>query len=137
MKKNILTIISLFISQLIFSQDYYTEFKKYFKDKDTINQLITLEKWEVKSPNDAELFTSYFNYYFVKSKKEIISLSGEKTNKEGFVINDSLNKPVGFISGETYFNSIDLKKGYDKIDLGINLYSNRLVGRKFLTDETN
>ncbi|MCF8332256.1 MAG: hypothetical protein K9H84_07375 [Bacteroidales bacterium] len=71
MKKLLGLLFIGFIFHYGFSQNYQTDFQTYFQSGDTINQLKTLNEWEQANPQDAELFTAYFNYYFSKSKIEI------------------------------------------------------------------
>jgi tetratricopeptide (TPR) repeat protein len=126
MKRTLGILITFFISQIGFSQDYQSEFQKYTQTNDTINQLIVLTEWKSVNPNDAELYTSYFNYYFFKSKQEVITLTQDEPNGEGFVIKDSLNKTTGYIGSQIQYNQVELNKGFDIIDEGIKRYPNRL-----------
>ncbi len=119
MKKILGTLIVILISQIGFGQNYQLEFEKYYKIKDTINQLKTLKKWEAKKPNDAGLFVGYFNYYFTKSRHlKTIQTNGEKGS--------SNQKKTGFLRRKIYYNKTELQKGFDNIDKGIKLYPNRL-----------
>lgn len=120
------TLIVILISQIGFSQDYQSEFQKYCETNDTINQLKTLKKWESDNPKDAELFTSYFNYHFMKSRQEILALTKDQPNGESFVITDSLNQNTGFLGSKIHYEQTELNKGLDKIDEGIKLFPNRL-----------
>ncbi|MFV0531656.1 MAG: tetratricopeptide repeat protein [Flavobacteriales bacterium] len=126
MKKIFGTLIVIFISQMGFSQDYQSEFQKYFQTNDTINQLKVLTEWQTTNPEDAELFTSYFNYHFMKSKQEVLSLTKDKPDSEGFILKDSLNQTAGFLGTQIFYDQNELKKGFDKIDEGIKHYPNRL-----------
>ncbi|CAL2075359.1 Tetratricopeptide repeat protein [Tenacibaculum sp. 190524A05c] len=126
MKRTLITLIIFLISQLGFSQDYKSEFQKYCETNDTINQLKTLKKWQSETPKDAELFTSYFNYYFMKSRKEVLALTTDEPEGESLVIKDSLDQNAGFLGSEIFYNPTDIEKGLAKIDEGIKLYPNRL-----------
>ena len=126
MRKIFGTLIVILISQIGFSQDYQSEFQKYCETNDTINQLKTLQKWQSEKPKDAELFTSYYNYHFMKSRQEVIALTTDEPNGEGFILKDSLNQTAGYLGGQIRYNQNELKKGLDKIDEGIKLYPNRL-----------
>tara|TARA_Y100000588_G_scaffold382271_1_gene469427 strand:- start:4202 stop:5095 length:894 start_codon:yes stop_codon:yes gene_type:complete len=125
--KNTLVILTIFlISQIGFGQDFQLEFQKYCQTNDTINQLKTLKEWQSKTPKDPELFTSYFNYHFMKSRQEIVTLTKDQPDGDSFVLKDSLNQNAGYIGSKIHFNQAELKKGLDKIDEGIKLYPNRL-----------
>ena len=126
MKRILETLIAILISQIGFSQDYQSEFQKYCQTNDTINQLKVLREWKSANPKDAELFTSYFNYYFMKSKQEVLALSTDEPNGEAFVLKDSSKQTAGYLGSQIYFSKTELKKGLDKINEGIKLYPNRL-----------
>ena len=114
------------LSQIVFSQNYQSEFEKYCQTNDTINQLKILTQWESENPKDAELYTSYFNYHFMKSRQELLSLSSDQPNGESLALTDSLNQTAGFLGSQIHYNEFELKKGFSKIDEGIQLYPNRL-----------
>ncbi|WP_152286656.1 tetratricopeptide repeat protein [Flavicella marina] len=126
MRRILGTLIAILISQIGFSQDYQSEFQKYCQTNDTVNQLKVLTKWKSERPKDAELYTSYFNYHFMKSRKEILTTSTNETKGEGLVLKDSLNQTAGFLRSEIHYNQTELEKGLNIIDKGIELYPNRL-----------
>lgn len=125
MKKTALLFV-IIISQICFAQDYQTDFKKYFQANDTINQLKVLKEWNAKSPKDAELYTSYYNYHFLKSMVEVVTMSTEKPIGEGLVLRDSLNNDAGYLGSQINYNPLEIKKAFLKIDQGIKLFPNRL-----------
>ena len=118
---------------LLFNQVSGQTFKQQFNDlvskKDTVGQQQLLEKWEKTDSNDPELFVAYFNYYVIKSKKEIVSLGQNPKGKEGFKIMDqdtTKKEPVAFMYGDTYYEPTLLSKGFDWITKGIKKNPNRL-----------
>ncbi|WP_053990027.1 tetratricopeptide repeat protein [Mangrovimonas sp. TPBH4] len=126
MTKLLATLTTILISVIGFSQNYQSEFIKSCETNDTINQLKILKKWQAENPKDAELYTSFFNYHFMKSREEVLSLSTDQPNGESLVLTDSLNQTAGFLGSQIVINQTELKKGFDKIDQGIELYPNRL-----------
>jgi tetratricopeptide (TPR) repeat protein len=126
MRRILGTLIAILYSQISFSQDYQSEFQKYCQTNDTINQLNVLTKWKSEKPKDAELFTSYFNYHFMKSKQQVLALTTNEPNGERLVLKDSLSQTAGYLGSQIYYDKTELKKGFDKIDEGIKLYPNRL-----------
>lgn len=123
----IISILSLLLfSASIFGQDYKSDFDIYCQEGDTTKQLETLKSWESKDPKNPELFTSYFNYYFLKSKQEVLSMTTEEPEGESLSFQDSTGKTAGYIGSSIYFNPETFNKGIDKIDEGIKLYPNRL-----------
>ena len=124
--KNLFALILILLSNLSFSQDYKSDFGKYFHEKDTIKQREALVRWEKDRPTEAELYTSYFNYYFQKSRKELLSLSTNDPKSEAFVLKDSLNQTAGYLGGTVIYDDRDLRSALIKIDKGISLYLDRL-----------
>lgn len=124
----ILLQISLLISipTIMVGQDFQSEFQKCCEINDTTCQITTLTNWEKDNPNDPELFTSYFNYHFMKARQEVIALTNEESNGEGFELRDSTNQVAGFLGSQIYYNPIEVKKGIDRINLGIEKFPDRL-----------
>lgn len=125
--RNIITIVFIiFSTQLTLAQGYQAEFLKYCQINDTVNQLKVLQKWQSEDPKDAELYTSYFNYHFAKSKSEVLSLSTEEPTGERLVLKDKENNTAGYLGSQLQFDKAELQKGFVKIDEGIARYPNRL-----------
>lgn len=119
-------IILIFVANLSFGQNYYEKFKKFSEEKDTIQQLKILKEWESKNVNDPELYTSYFNYYFTKSKTEIISINKNSNGKDGYQLKDSIGNVAGYIQSNISFNEKYAKKGIEYIEQGILKFPKRL-----------
>jgi tetratricopeptide (TPR) repeat protein len=126
MRRILGTLIAVLITQIGFSQDYQSDFQKYCQTNDTINQLKVLTEWNSANPKDAELYTSYFNYHFMKSKQEVLTMTTNEPNEESLVLKDSLNQAAGFLASTIHFDQKELENGINKIDQGIKLYPNRL-----------
>lgn len=109
-----------------FGQEYASQFSQLFQEGDTIQQKELLKKWESEEPDNPELFTSYFNYYFQKSKQDFISMSTEPPKEEGFQLQDSTGQVAGFLGSKVVYDLEVLQKGFDKIDQGIKKHPNRL-----------
>jgi hypothetical protein len=119
-------ITFVFITNLGFGQNFYEKFKKFSEEKDTIQQLKILKEWESKNANDPELYTSYFNYYFSKSKTELISIDKNSNGKEGYQLKDSLGNVAGYIQSNKSYNEKYAKKGMEYIEKGILKFPKRL-----------
>jgi len=119
-------ITFLFVVNLTFGQNYQEKFKKFSEEKDTIQQLKILKEWEIKNPNDSELYTSYFNFYFSKSKTEIISISKNSNGEDGYQLKDSIGNIAGYIQPNNTYNEEYAKKGIEYIEKGILKFPKRL-----------
>ena len=127
MKTFYLFITLLCASSSFIGQDsYQDQFSVFFKAKDTLSQKKILQEWTTSNPNDPELFTSYFNYYFQLSKQEIISLDSIAGKNESLQILDSADQTKGYFVSKTVFNSKTLEKAFNKINTGIKMYPTRL-----------
>jgi tetratricopeptide (TPR) repeat protein len=118
-------IFLLSISYLI-GQDFKTQFDNSCQERDTTKQLEILKRWEKNDSKNPELFTSYFNYYFLQSKKEVIAMQTDKPAGDSFAIKDSTGNSIGYLGNDTYYDTKIFELGIDKINQGISLYPNRL-----------
>lgn len=126
MQKIITIILLLTFSGALSGQTNYDKFTKLYKDNDTAKIKILLADWEKENPNDPELYTSAFNYYYSNSKQEIISVAKEKRSKEGFQLTDSTGKIAGYLSADLGYNPDKLEKAFHYINKGIEKFPNRL-----------
>ena len=126
MRKSLQFLIAIFITQISLSQDFKSDFQQAFQNNDTILQIEVLNEWKEARPDDPELFTSFFNYYFLKSRKELVSITKEYNKNENLIIKDSLGKVQGYVGNRIIYDQIVLEKGIGYIDEGIELYPNRL-----------
>lgn len=127
MKKHFyLTITAILFFQFTYGQNYSTEFQQALQQADTTAQLNILTKWKEAAPKDPELFTSFFNYYFLKSKENGIGITKDQPKGESFVITDSLDQVQGYIGNQVYYDQKDLQNALEIIEQGIALYPDRL-----------
>lgn len=118
----------ILLVKISFAQSYFSDFNKAINTNDTLKQREILENWEKEDPKNPELFTSYFNYYFHKSRNEILVVAaGDPPKGEKYLsLSDSTGNYAGFIGSQINYDDSYLKKGLDKIDEAIKLYPNRL-----------
>ena len=131
MMKQIITSILLFtfVFNSSKAQIFKQQFSELFSKNDTAAQKQLLEKWQRTDANDPELFVAYYNYYVVKSKKEMVSIGQNPKGGSVFQILDqdtSKKEPVGYIFGDVYYSPELLSKGFDWINRGIEKFPNRL-----------
>jgi tetratricopeptide (TPR) repeat protein len=126
MKKILSLLIFFMLANHCFGQNYKEAFDKLSAEGDTSGQIVLLTKWESVEPDNPELLTSYFNYYFQKSRQEVVTILSEEPHGESLILKDRHGQVAGFISSKIVYNPEVLQKGFDKIDRGIELYPNRL-----------
>ena len=126
MQKIISLLFFITFSHFVFGQTNYEKFKIFFKEQDTTKIKTLLSEWEKSNPNDAELYTSAFNYYFSNSKQQVISLDRQQQNKESFQLTDSTGEVAGFLSSNVGYNTDKLTDAFKYINKGIEIFPNRL-----------
>src|SRR5687767_15760328 len=115
MQKIITFLIAATFSTFTVGQTNYEKFKQLYKTNDTAKIKVLLNEWERSNPNDPELYTSAFNYYFTNSRREIVSINREQKSKQSFQLTDSTGKVVGFIGATMDYNPDKLKKAFQYI----------------------
>ena len=128
MLKKLLPAIFLIVQTGFAQTDFFSEFKEMVQTNDSVSMKKLLKKWEKEKPGDPELFTSYFNYYYLISRNETMVLSGDKIPDDEIimVLQDSLGNTAGYMGSKTFYNDTLFNKGIAYIDKGIQLYPNRL-----------
>lgn len=126
MKQLWIACFAFFITSGVLAQDFEAQFNSAFQKQDTAKQRNVLVQWEQDAPEDPELFTSYFNYYFRLAKKEVMTLSGEQPGTAYLTLEDSTGKTAGYMGSNTHYHAEIMSKAFMKIDKGIELYPNRL-----------
>lgn len=129
MKKLIfLLLVIVGVANLGWAQDYSAEFETAINDNDTIAQKEILQKWEKASPNDADLYPAWFNYYFNKSREEVITLNEGNPlgDKDILALSDTIGNPVGYIGENITYDTKYMDKALKIIEKGIQKFPNRL-----------
>lgn len=104
MKKIILTVILIGLSQIFFGQEFQQDFLKHWKSNDSTALKELLVSWEKTNPDDPELYSSYFNFYFNKSNQ----IKNDYTRSKTLIDNafEYINKGI-----EKYPNRLDMRFG--------------------------
>lgn len=111
----------------VFGQDYPGRFTEAFDKNDWKAQEKVLKEWDKAKPNDAELFVSYFNYYFTKGRQETMSLSTNRPNGEAIALTKEGDSNVkAYLGSNVTFVKEDIDAGLVWIDKGIANYPDRL-----------
>lgn len=126
MQKSIVTLILSVLFLPLYSQSYFQKFRLLFKEKDSAAITKLLADWEKNKPQDPELYTCAFNFYFSNSKREIVSLQQAAPAGESFQLKDSTGKTVAFLGANKEHNPVLLEKAFRYINKGIEKFPDRL-----------
>lgn len=126
MQKLPLLLLLYSLPLLAAAQTNQEQFKKFFKENDSIKIKSLLAEWEKTNPDDPELYVSAINFYFLNSRQEIISLDREQKSKEGFQLTDSSGKVAGYVNSNTGYDTEKLSKAIAYANRGIDKFPNRL-----------
>ncbi len=110
----------------VFGQTNYQKFKALYKNNDTNQIKALLADWGKTNPDDPELYTSAFNFYYSNSKQELLSLSKQQGNKESLRLTDTTGKTAGYLGSESGYDPDKLEKAFNYINKGIERFPNRL-----------
>jgi tetratricopeptide (TPR) repeat protein len=141
MKRTFLLLSGLLVFMMqVNGQTMLNQFNDLLSKDDTIAQTQFLEKWEISSKNDPDLYVAYFNFFYKKSRKEVVRI--EKTPRAGqkaFQILDTLTKqPIGYMFSDIFYEPQIIDKGFKYIDIGIEKFPTRLdmrFGKIYLLGE--
>lgn len=120
-----LAILSLF-SAHSYGQSNYQQFNSLFRKKDTAAIKTLLANWEKTAPDDPELYTSAFNYYFSGSRREMLSLQKNAPEGEALRITGDNGKTVAFLAEGADYDPDKLARGFSYINTGIAKFPDRL-----------
>ena len=107
-----------------FGQTNYQKFKELYQKNDTVAVQKLLEDWG-KNP-DAEFYVSAVNYYFNKSKKEVLTLDKSVPKKEALEVKDDNGNVVAYLSSKDLYDTNLLQKTFKYFDEGISKFPDRL-----------
>jgi tetratricopeptide (TPR) repeat protein len=113
--RNTIILLALAILFAIngFGQNYNKQFNELFDKPNTEpQQLKLLQTWEKATPDDAELFVAYYNFYANKSRTSGLGIT---TNRSGT-----------YLGSQSTFDEKFFKQALDYINKGISKFPNRL-----------
>ena len=119
--------LSFVFATIANGQTYRERFVKLFEDKDLKGQYSLLQSWEKATPDDPELYVSFFNHYFIKSRQETLSLTSTRPKGEALQLTkEDDKKVVAYLGSNMSFSKADFDQGISYIDKGIAKFPNRL-----------
>lgn len=125
MKKSFILFFLFCFVSFVLGQDNYQQFLEFYQKNDSIAIEKLLIDWEKNNP-DAEYYVSCVNYFFNKSKKEVLSLDKVIPKKEGLEIKDDEGNSVAYLSSKNLFDEKMLQKTFKCFDEGISKFPDRL-----------
>lgn len=125
MKKSFILFFLFCFVSFVLGQNNYQQFLEFYEKNDTIAIEKLLIDWEKNNP-DAEYYVSCVNYFFNKSKKEVLSLDKVIPKKEGLEIKDDKGNSVAYLSSKNLYDEKMLQKTFKCFDEGISKFPDRL-----------
>jgi len=120
-------ILFFILGNIANAQNYREQFVKLFNDKDLGSQYTLLQSWEKAAPDDPELYVSFFNYYFAKSRQETLSLTTAPPKGDSLRLTKEDDKNVvAYLGSNVSFTKADFDQGISYIDMGIAKFPDRL-----------
>lgn len=108
-----------------FGQTNYQKFKELYQKNDTVAVQNLLNDWEKQNP-DAEFYVSAVNFYFNKSRKEVLSLDQETPSKDALTLKNDEGNVVAYLSSKDLYDKNFLQKTFKYFDEGISKFPDRL-----------
>lgn len=121
-----ITGIGLLWSITASGQTNFEKFRQLTNDKDTLGQRMLLTEWSETTPDDPELYVSYFSYYIYKSRNEKIRPVNNPGRGKYLPLKDSTGQINGYMYGEATYDPDYLIPGFERIDEGIQKFPDRL-----------
>lgn len=123
----LLFVLFMFLGVTCNAQCYREQFVKLLGENDIERQYTILKSWEDAEPDDPELYVSFFNYYFAKSRQETVSLTTKQPDGESIPITKENDKTVvGYLGSNIFHTKADFDAGISYIDRGIAKFPDRL-----------
>lgn len=127
MKRNLILLFILLSGTYLSGQDRTGTFRDLCCDAENDSLLqVLLTDWDKEAPDDPELAVARFNYYFNRSRREIVQLGPEPESDRYLTITDSTAETVGYMYGRMVYNDSLFNLGIEAIDKGLALYPERL-----------
>ena len=126
MSKQFYLLFFLFLAVQSFAQNFKSRFTRLTADKDTAAQMQLLQNWQQTTPDDAELYVAWFNYYFSLSKKEIVRFGSDPQPSQSIEIKDSTGNAVGYLLNDIDYDTSLLQNSFQYINTGITKHPLRL-----------
>lgn len=126
MKKQ-LTFLFLLLTIYASGQDQKSKFQNLMKEGREEDVVSLLAKWQNSRPEDPEMFIAHFNYYFHKSKKEVIQMADQPGKGETLTLRDTAtNEPVGYMYAKVAYDDSLFRIAQHYITKGIDKNPQRL-----------
>jgi hypothetical protein len=126
-RASLVLILFFVLGNIAYGQNYREQFVKLFSDGDFARQYTLLQSWEKAAPDDPELYVSFFNHYFAKSRRETVSLTTAPPEGASVAVRkENDDKVVGYLGSNVSFTKADFDAGILYIDRGITKFPDRL-----------
>jgi tetratricopeptide (TPR) repeat protein len=127
MKQLLLAVLLVILPSVLIAQCYKSDFEKAFHDGNEEEVTTLLAKWNNARPEDPEMFVAHFNYYYRKSRQELIGMGTQPGKGDNLaLLKQNSNEPAGYMYNQIVYDDSLFQLAQYYIGQGIERNPNRL-----------
>ncbi|WP_051651978.1 M48 family metallopeptidase [Prevotella sp. P6B1] len=108
--------------------EWYEKYLSCAKDSDLRVLKAIIEQWEQAEPESPDVYAAWYNYYIKLALTDVVTLTTipPEDNQKALQFVDSTGVVAGYMYDTKAFNDSIIQIGYQKLDVAIRLYPDRL-----------
>ncbi len=108
--------------------EWYEKYLSCAKDSDLRVLKAIIEQWEQAEPESPDVYAAWYNYYIKLALTDVVTLTTipPEDNQKALQFVDSTSVVAGYMYDTKAFNDSIIQIGYQKLDVAIRLYPDRL-----------
>ncbi|WP_036916010.1 M48 family metallopeptidase [Prevotella sp. P6B4] len=133
MNRLLILFLACVIAQLSYGatvseNEWYEKYLSCAKDSDLRVLKAIIEQWEQAEPESPDVYAAWYNYYIKLALTDVVTLTTipPEDNQKALQFVDSTGVVAGYMYDTKAFNDSIIQIGYQKLDVAIRLYPDRL-----------
>ena len=124
----LLLLVTSSISIVNAQNSWYDKYLTCVRDSDEHALKAVIEEWEKSEPESPDVYAAWYNYFIKLAMTNVVNLTTTvpDDNQEALQLVDSTGVVAGYMYGIESYNDSILQIGYDKLDMGIRRFPDRL-----------